>query len=703
MTRSAAPTGRVRESPHQPDDVVAAVFHAASAEREMVLVVAELDERGEPVIRWANPRASELLGLASSDLEGTRLREHMSGLPGARLSSMCRRERATTTAVTLRTVTGERVACRVRAVPAPDGRLWTLQVYRAQSDRELALRASADAHEQRFRVLAERSPVPTMMSEQGMRLGHVNDALCALLGVPADKLTGTGWTAYAHRDDLALITDAVVAALSGQEREVHARFVDSHGLVRHTDVRFTPLHTPGVGDGFVATLEDITERLAFEAQLSYQATHDSLTGLPLRPRLWEHLEAALDDPATPLTCMFLDLDNFKIVNDSLGHTAGDKLLVEIAHRLTGAVRPGDLVARFGGDEFVVACATASLDAALEVADRILRVLADPVDLDGVEIHPRASIGVVLRSPSHTTPDDLIRDCDIAMYQAKSRGKGRVMVLDEGARNAVYDTLTLVSDLRLALEEGSITLCYQPIVRWEGADVELLSVEALARWNHPERGPVPAELFVRLAEEHGLVRDLGQHVLDVACATLAAWQRRLGSLAPPRINVNLSALQMNDGLLVQSVKHTLRRHGLRPEQLCLEITESALVIDPATASEILLQLQAHGVQVAIDDFGTGYSSLAYLQRLPVTYLKVDRSFVAELEEGHTTVTHAVVALAHSLGIGVVAEGVETSRQMEILEAMSCAVVQGFGISRPLDDPAFVAWCRAGYPRALASTS
>lgn len=703
MTVSDTPTGRDALSSRQPDDVVAAVFHAAAAERETVLIVAELDEQGEPVIRWANPMASELVGLASSDLEGTRLRDHMTGLPGSRLSSMCRRERSTTTAVSLRTATGERLACRVRAVPAPDGRLWTLQVQRAQSDRELALRASADAHEQRFRVLAERSPVPTMMSEQGMRLGHVNDALCVLLGVPADRLTGTGWMSYAHPDDLALITDTAVAALSGQEREIHARFIDSHGLVRHTDMRCTPLHTPGVGDGFVATLEDITERLAFEAQLSYQATHDSLTGLPLRTRLWEHLKTALDDPDAPLACMFLDLDNFKIVNDSLGHTAGDKLLVEIARRLKAAVRPGDLVARFGGDEFVVACATASLDAALEVADRMLRVLADPVDLDGVEIHPRASVGVVLRGPDHATPDDLIRDCDIAMYQAKSRGKGRIMALDEGARTAVYDTLTLVSELRLALEERTITLCYQPIMRCEGADGELLSVEALARWDHPTRGPVPAEQFVRLAEEHGLVRELGQHVLDAACASLAEWQRQLGPLAPPRINVNLSALQMNDSRLVQAVKRTLRRHGLRPEQLCLEITESALVIDPAAASAILLQLRDHGVQVAIDDFGTGYSSLAYLRRLPVTYLKVDRSFVAELEDGHTMVTHAVVGLAHSLGIGVVAEGVETARQMEILEEMNCAVLQGFGISRPLDGPAFAAWCRAGYPRALASAS
>jgi len=679
----------------QTRDLVAAVFHAAAAEPDVALMVTELRD-DEPIIRWSNLGASELLGLASSDLEGERLVEFVTGPDEASLTTMFRRERRTTTPVRVRTSVGETVGCRATATPAADGLLWTLQVHPAQSDLELALRASADAHELRFKVLAERSPVPTMMSEQGMRLGHANDALCALLGVTADKLVGTGWMEYAHRDDLDQITETVVAVLAGQEREMQARFVDSQRRIRYTDMRFTPLHTPGVGDGFVATLEDITERRAFEEQLNYQATHDALTGLPRRTKLCDHIAAAMADPDAGLACMFLDLDNFKLVNDSLGHKAGDALLVEVAHRLTGSLRPGDLVARFGGDEFVVACGTGSLDAALEVADRILRVLSDPVVLEGVEIHPRASIGVVLRGPDHRTADDLIRDCDIAMYEAKARGKGRIMVLDEGARSAVYDALTLVADLRQAIEERRITLNFQPIVRYDGVSPELVSVEALARWHHPARGAVPADEFVRLAEEHGLVRELSVVVLDSACAALADWKRQLGPLAPPRMNVNLSALQMSDYLLVDTIKRTLRRHGLRPDQLCLEITESALMKDPEAASVILTQLRDHGVLVAIDDFGTGYSSLAYLQRLPVNYLKVDRSFVAELQDGHTAVAQAVISLARNLGIGVVAEGVETASQMQILEQMDCSLLQGFGISRPLDDPAFVDWCRNGHP-------
>lgn len=686
-----------RRSPQrEPRDVVAAVLHAATADAEVALMVTDFSDAVEPIIRWSNLGATELLGRASSDLDGERLADFMQPPDKASLATIFRRERPTTTLVTVRTAVGETVACRLIAIPAPDGCLWTLRVHPAQSDLELALRASADAHEHRFKVLAERSPVPTMMSEQGMRLGHVNDALCALLGVTADKLIGTGWMAYIHGEDLERMTDTVVAVLAGQEREMQARFVDSQRRVRYTDMRFTPLHTPGVGDGFVATMEDITDRRALEEQLNFQATHDSLTGLPRRGKLWDHITAAMEDPQAGLTCMFLDLDNFKLVNDSLGHKAGDTLLVEIAHRLSGSVRPGDLVARFGGDEFVVVCGTGSLDTALEVADRILRVLSDPVMLGGVEIHPRASIGVVLRSPDHHSADDLIRDCDIAMYQAKARGRGRVMVLDEGARSAVYDTLTLVSDLRQALEERRITLCYQPIVCYEGTHPQLASVEALARWQHPDRGTIPASVFVRLAEEHGLVRELGELVLDIACAAMAAWQPQLGALAPPQVNVNLSALQMNDHLLVQTVKRTLRRHGLRPEQLCLEITESALMNDPATASIILGQLRDHGVLVAIDDFGTGYSSLAYLRRLPVHYLKVDRSFVAELQDGHTAVAQAVISLARSLELGVVAEGVETVAQMQMLERMGCSLVQGFGISQPLAGPDLVDWCRSGLP-------
>jgi len=682
--------------------VLAAVFHAVAADPDGALLVIELGgDRSKPVVRWSNLGAGILLGMADSDLVGQPLSEFLAGPHETSLTTMFRRERSTSTSATIRTAVGAAVKCIVKAAPTADDRLWTLQIEPALSDRELALRASADAHERRFRVLAERSPVPTMMSDQGMRLGHVNDALCALLAVPADDLLGTGWMTHAHEEDVERITDAVVAVLAGgEEREIQARFVDSRRHLHHTELRFTPIHTPGVGDGFVATVQDVTERHVLEQQLNHQATHDTLTELPRRNRLWDHIAAAMQDPAAGLACMFLDLDNFKIVNDSLGHNAGDALLVAIAKRLSKTVRSGDLVARFGGDEFVIAAGTGSVEVALEIANRIMRVLAEPVVVEGVAIGAKGSIGVVLRGPNHRTPDDIIRDCDIAMYEAKSRGKGRIVVLDDTARGAAYDTLQLVSELRDAIEDRRITLSYQPIVRRTGNGLQLLSVEALARWKHLGRGSLAPDVFVKLAEENGLIHELGQLVLETACAAMSGWQRELGELAPSRVNVNLSVLQMGDDMLVPTVNGMMERHGLRPEQLCLEITESALMRDPDTASSVVAQLRAHGVQVAIDDFGTGFSSLAYLRRLPASYLKLDRSFVAELQDGHTAIPSAVITLAHNLGMDVVAEGVETTFQMQALEDMGCSVLQGFGISEPLVDRDFVSWCRAGYPLSMA---
>ena len=688
----------------QPPEVIAAIFHAVAADPDGALLVVELGgDVTTPIVRWSNLGAGILLGRADSDVRGEHLSEFLSGPQAASLATTFRRERSTSSSVTVRTAVGETVECVIKAAPTADDRLWTLRIDPAHSDRELALRASADAHERRYRVLAERSPVPTMMSDQGMRLGHVNDALCTLLAASADDLLGTGWMTYAHEDDLESITDAVVAVLSGEERELQARFVDSRRHLHHTELRLTPIHTPGVGDGFVGTVEDVTERRVLEQQLNHQATHDTLTELPRRNRLWDHIAAAMADPAAGLACMFLDLDNFKIVNDSLGHNAGDALLVAVAERLSKAVRSGDLVARFGGDEFVIAAGTGSLDVALEIANRIMRSLAEPVVVQGVPIRAKGSIGVVLRGPEHRTPDDIIRDCDIAMYEAKARGKGRVVVLDEAARGAAYETLQLVSELRDAIDGRHITLNYQPIVRRTSNGLQLLSVEALARWKHAGRGALPPEVFVRLAEENGMIHELGQLVIETACAAMAGWHRHLSELAPPRVNVNLSVLQMGDDLLVPTVKATLERHDLQPEQLCLEITESALMRDPATASTMVAELRDHGVQVAIDDFGTGYSSLAYLRKLPVGYLKLDRSFVAELQDGHTAIPNAVITLAHSLGMDVVAEGVETPVQMQALEDMHCLLLQGFGISEPMTDEDFVAWCRSGYPFANAAMS
>jgi diguanylate cyclase (GGDEF)-like protein/PAS domain S-box-containing protein len=590
----------------------------------------------------------------------------------------------------VRTASGAMVEVVVLCTPSPTGRMWTLRLVPAANEQERALRATADAHEQRFATLTERSPVPTLLSEQGMRLAHVNDAFCSLVGLQAEQLLGTGWMATVHPEDLDGVIEQVVAVLGGGDGEAQARLVREDGGERTTVIRFAHLFTPGVGAGFVGTIEDITDRLAFEARLAHQANHDPLTGLPNRTLLAGHVAERFTPGGSGLACLFLDLDNFKVVNDSLGHAAGDELLVEIAGRLRSTVRPGDLVARFGGDEFVVVCEGVEEADAVTLAERIGAALAEPVRLGGVDVRPHASVGVTVQTDEHTAAEELIRDCDIAMYQAKAGGKGRITVLDQQARAEARDKLRLVAELRTAIERRDITLLYQPI--FSTADGTSTAVESLARWEHAERGAISPATFVALAEESGLIGPLGLLVLDETCRQLAEWDRLLGDAAPQRANVNVSALQL-DGNLHPQVVAALGRHGLHPSRLSVEITESALMKDPSSAREVLTQLRNLGVQLAIDDFGTGYSSLAYLRHLPVDCLKVDRSFVAELADGHTEIASAVIALANNLGLTTVAEGVETAAQAEQLARLGAAYLQGFSLAQPMTGDRTAAWFAA----------
>ena len=326
-----------------------------------------------------------------------------------------------------------------------------------------------------------------------MRLAHVNDAFCTLVGLRAEQLLGTGWINAIHEDDLDGVIERVAAALDGDEVETQARLVRDDGAVRQTVIRFSHLFTPGVGAGFVGTIEDITDRLAFEAKLAHQANHDPLTELPNRTLLAQYVAERFRPGAGGLACLFLDLDNFKVVNDSLGHTAGDELLVEVATRLRATVRPGDLVARFGGDEFVVVCENVDEDDVVALAGRVSEALARPMRLGGVDIRPYASVGVTVQTAEHVAPEELIRDCDIAMYQAKAGGKGRITVLDHLARAEARDKLRLVADLRDAIERREITMMYQPI--FSSVEGHAVAVESLARWTHAERGPISPATFV----------------------------------------------------------------------------------------------------------------------------------------------------------------------------------------------------------------
>ncbi|MGY1604855.1 putative bifunctional diguanylate cyclase/phosphodiesterase [Geodermatophilus sp. SYSU D00815] len=672
-----------------PPEVVAGVFYGAAVTEAMAILVAEVV--GTTCrLTWGNQGAVTLLGYDGEDLRRLPVDHLLPTLRGGERKLLLRRERGAQMRLPVRRADGGTVDALVVSTPMPSGRMWTLRVAPISDEHERALRATADAHERRFAALTERSPVPTLLSEQGMRLAHVNDAFCSLVGRRAEQLLGTAWMDTVHPDDLDGVLDAAAAALEGDDTDTQARLVRADGTERTTVLRLAHLFTPGVGSGFVATLEDITERLAFETRLAHQAGHDPLTGLPNRILLAQYVAERFVPGRSELACLFLDLDNFKVVNDSLGHTAGDELLVQVAQRLTRTVRPGDLVARFGGDEFVVVCEGVGEADAVNLAQRVREAISAVVHLGGLDIRPHASVGVTVQTAEHLEAEELIRDCDIAMYQAKASGKGRITVLDQQGRAQARDKLRLVADLRDAIERREITLLYQPIfIAGDGAAV---AVESLARWEHPERGPISPADFVPLAEEAGLVGGLWLFVLDETCRQLAVWDHELGMSAPMRANVNVSALQLDENLPVQ-VRAALRRHRLTPSRLQLEITESALMSDPGLARDVLQQLRDLGVQVAIDDFGTGYSSLAYLRHLPVDCLKVDRSFVAELADGHAEIASAVIALAHNLNLCTVAEGVETVEQAEQLARLGATYLQGFGLGRPMTGPETTTWFAA----------
>ncbi len=440
----------------------------------------------------------------------------------------------------------------------------------------------------------------------------------------------------------------------------------------------------------------VLERQRLLVELESAARRDRLTGLPNRALLHTRLQAAIDlaraNHLAGFSLMFLDFDRFKIINDSLGHDVGDQLLQSIASRLRENLRASDTfllestdttVARLGGDEFVVLLqGVADPDVAMSVAERLINALQPPHQLGPHAVRSSASIGIACYSSHYVTADDMLRDADIAMYEAKCRGKARAVHFSSGMRDAIALRHTMENDLRTAIEQQSLTMVYQPIVSLQ--DRSVAGVEALVRWDHATHGNVSPSEFIPIAEETRLILPMADWILRTACADFMRWQRELGGQAPGFVSVNLSRVQLTDPDLVAHTLAIVRASGMQPSQLLLEVTESQIMANRVGATQLLREFRDAGVRLAMDDFGTGHSSLSCLQAFPLDVLKIDREFIANIGRGrdYAALVHAVVTLADNLGLDVVAEGIEEVAQAAMLQDLGCRYGQGFLLSRPI---------------------
>jgi diguanylate cyclase (GGDEF)-like protein/PAS domain S-box-containing protein len=539
------------------------------------------------------------------------------------------------------------------------------------------------AAESRFEIGFEQAAIGAAIADLHGVPTRVNPALCSFLGRSAELLVGRRWTEFTHPDDVSLGQAVSTRLAAGHDtHRDERRYLLPDGAIVWALCSVTLVRDEmGEPQYFFTQLQDITGRKVVEEELVQQALHDSLTGLPNRALLTDRLIHGLAGSrrrGTQVGVIFLDVDHFKVVNDSLGHTSGDDLLRLAAERIAGAIRPGDTVARFGGDEFVVVCDDVNLLETEQIAERILEVLSRPCLIGGQDVNVTASLGIAIADEA-ATPESLLRDSDAAMYRAKERGRGRIEVFDEAVRSKAAQRLATESALRRALEREEFTLHYQPIV--DLSTGAMVGTEALLRWRHPDRGLVSPAEFIPIAEDTGLIVPIGAWVLETACRQLVEWQRTAHALT---MSVNVSVRQMLAPEVARLVEDVLQRTGVSPKDLCLELTESVFMEDVEYFERTLASLKRLGVRLAIDDFGTGYSSLSYLKRFPVDAVKVDRSFIDGLgtEPNDSALVAAIVAMAAALGLEVTAEGVETEQQLSILKGLQCERAQGFYLARPM---------------------
>jgi diguanylate cyclase (GGDEF)-like protein/PAS domain S-box-containing protein len=567
----------------------------------------------------------------------------------------------------------------VRAYPTEDG----LSVYFHDINEKRLAAEALRKSEQRYRNLFQQAGDSILIVDRQLRIVAANGRACAHFGYREDELLGM--SARDIDSNFAYGPELYESLRQGQTHLLRIVKRRKDGSTFPAEVHVSRFDEGGQ-EYFQAIIRDLTEREDAERQLRKLATHDTLTGLPNRALLHERLQRMLDDcaPGHSVAVMFLDLDRFKEVNDSFGHEHGDILLCEVAARLRKMLRPGDVVARLGGDEFVVAATcigdAAGDNAAAAIASKLLEALTLPVTVGAQDVVVGASIGISLFPRDAGTRELLFQTADTAMYRAKAEGRNRYRFFEAAMTVAARARMALELSLRPALARGEFELHYQP--RVDLRSMAVVGMEALIRWRHPQQGMVPPQQFIGIAEETGLINPIGRWVLREACRQTRRLIDEFGR--PIRVSVNVSARQLAQPGFVDEVRDALAEAGLAPSALELELTESALIEDLERTAAMLGELQGLGVKLAVDDFGTGYSGLAYLRRLPIDVLKLDRSFVLQ-DDGRISAfdfVKAFVDMAHALQMSVVAEGVETAEVLDFLRAASCDEAQGYLLGRPL---------------------
>jgi len=539
-----------------------------------------------------------------------------------------------------------------------------------------------------FRVAFDYSAIGMALVFHTGRWHRVNRSLCQILGYSEAELLARDFQDFVHPDDrltsMAKLEQLLRSKIATYQIEMRCVHKDGH------DVWVMWSVSQAIVEGtesvhLIYQLQSITDRKQAEERLLHDALHDTLTGLPNRALMIDHMKLTIARAKRrqdlKFAVLFLDLDRFKLINDSLGHMAGDQLLVGFARRLEACLRPGDTIARVGGDEFTILLEDLTdQKEAVTVAERVHEALKLPFNLGGRDVFTTVSIGIAPGSLAYNQPDEILRDADTAMYRSKSLGRARHEMFDEEMHARSTDLLRMETDLRLAQEHNEFFINFQPIVALD--DFRVCGFEALVRWQHPERGLIPPEDFIPVAEEGGQILQIGQWVLRQACYQAKLWQEKFPSDDSLYMTVNLSAKQFAQPDLLDQVGSILEETGLDPNFLTLEITESVLMDDLDSAAAMLFKLRALGVRLSIDDFGTGYSSLTYLHRFPIDTLKIDRSFVSVLDKDHLEIVRTILNLAENLDMDVVAEGVETQEQMSLLRNLSCQSGQGYFFSRPM---------------------